>query len=152
MQRWLESVAGAVLVAVTAAGASTADDGTVVGPDLTDQREQLVEDVLRRRTTAFLLGDETGWLADVDSAAAGYERVRFRNLRQLRPTFFRLLTAGGDMVGTSPEPAGGQVHVRQVLRLPGERANVLNTHTWRITFRDGRAMITAVRAYVLTGV
>nr|GID87617.1 hypothetical protein Ade03nite_65410 [Actinoplanes derwentensis] len=142
-----------LVIALTVAGTPPA----ATAPAPPGHHAELVVEMLRRRTVAFTSGDEAGWLTDVDPRhpeTISYERSRFRQLRQTGPSFFRLFPAGEhtDRAHADRAHADREVYVRQVVGWPGRAKTALNTHTWCLTFRDGRVMITAVRAYLGPGV
>lgn len=155
-RRWWGPAGGTVLAVVAVTGVVVVDPDEPpdaragASLDSPERRQRLVDELLERRGAAFSAGDEAAWLADVDQRKpemVEYERSRFRNLRGLRPSLFRLLPGGGYLGDGQREPARGHIYVRQMMRLPDDADGVVNLYTWSVTFRDGDVVVTAVRAY-----
>ncbi|MFD0967268.1 hypothetical protein [Plantactinospora endophytica] len=76
----------------------TADQTGPVSFEFPEERmDRRIAEMVARRSAAMLRGDEDAWLADIDQqrpAVRERERMRFRNLRQLRPTRFDLASSG----------------------------------------------------------
>ncbi|WP_203858557.1 hypothetical protein [Plantactinospora mayteni] len=89
-----------------------------------------VGEMLARRSAAMLRGDEEAWLADLDqrrTALRERERMRFRNLQQLRPTRFDLASGGAldirsDSLPTSnaAPPATGRFAINALMQFESD--------------------------------
>jgi hypothetical protein len=100
---------------------------------------------LADRSKALLAGDEAGWLAGIDptkTATVEHERMRYRNLVQLRPTTYHLLLGGDDPVGGAAGkgyPAGATLHKIKVVAIEqfdGDASISRQTYDYSIV-RDG---------------
>ncbi|MCY1144045.1 hypothetical protein OWR29_39130 [Actinoplanes sp. Pm04-4] len=113
-----------------------------------DNRSQQAKDIAKRRSAALRAGNLSAWLADIDASAApliAREKMRFANLRLLRPNIFDLLPhdvlAGAYITGdTNVE----QASVQEIMRLPGDLQRSATTATWTINFAGPRPTITAI--------
>ncbi|MFK3980587.1 hypothetical protein ACI2K4_09460 [Micromonospora sp. NPDC050397] len=160
---WWAAVAAAVVViivvaaVINGAGGAPAPVGQTIASSTTwepplDRAERLVTDILTRRSSAVLKGDEQAWLADVDPGdpeVLALERVRFRNWQQLRPVKFDLLYNSASPLTLPPsgQPSGAVVSrhtVHLVMQMEADVALNRADYTYTVALTGDAARVVDV--------